>query len=366
MEEKKASRNGLVDVMRLGFAGMVMMYHFYSNGKIYFPGGYLGVEFFSILAGFLMFSAWDRQCVAARPIEERQRYWLGYMKKRYIRFFWYCLVAFIFEFIVVRIWHDGLHSAAGICDALSDDIWEILLVKMNGLTHGKHLLNAPAWTMGCMLFADFFVLGMLVFWERPFQYLIMPLSIIFGIGWWMNLENNSILGFHTFSTFGMIRVYLLTCCGMLSYNICKRLKASSFSKEGKGLLTFAEVGGYILCILISCYRNSREYQFCFILIVTITLAASFSRKSFAGSILPANNFTSFCAELSLGIYLNHHTVWRLFRYIYGDVNDLYRQKFVFLYCALAVALAYTYIMRGVFKMLPIVKEKLKSVLLEQS
>lgn len=358
-------RNGLIDVMRLVFAGLVMMYHFYAGTRKHFPGGWFGVEFFVILAGFLMFSAWERKQGSRLPLKERCDYWLDYIKRRYFRFFWYALVSFLAMFLIVRVWHDQMQGIK-MLDKLSRDIWEILLLIMNGLNRGKTLLNGSAWTLGCILLAEFFVLGMLVFWERPFLYFIMPLSIIFGSGWWMNLESDSILVFHTFSTFGMIRVYLLTCCGILSYNICKRLKASSFSKVGMELLTIAEVSGYMLCILISCYRNSREYQFCFILITTITLAISFSRKSFAGSMLPANNFTNFCAELSLGIYLTHDIVLKVFKYTYPNVNDLYRQKFVFLYCALAVALAYTYIMRGVFKMLPIVKEKLKSVLLEQS
>ena len=43
MEERKTPRNGLIDVMRLGFAGIVMMYHFYSSGKKHFPGGFLGI-----------------------------------------------------------------------------------------------------------------------------------------------------------------------------------------------------------------------------------------------------------------------------------------------------------------------------------
>ena len=71
----------------------------------------------------------------------------------------------------------------------------------------------------------------------------------------------------------------------------------------------------------------------------------------------------------MSLYLTHRPVSRIFQDILfksDNVNDLYRQKFIFLYCALAIALAYTYIMRGVFKMLPIVKEKLKSVMLEQS
>ena len=55
MKEEKVNRNGLIDIMRLGFAALVMMFHFYSNGKKHFPGGFLGVEFFAILAGFLMY-----------------------------------------------------------------------------------------------------------------------------------------------------------------------------------------------------------------------------------------------------------------------------------------------------------------------
>lgn len=364
MGEKKAPRNGVVDVMRLGFAGLVMMYHFYSGTRRHFPGGWFGVEFFVILAGFLMFSAWEGKRIALLPQEKRKNYWFSYMKKRYARFFWYALISFLGMLVIVRIWHDQMWGIS-ILDKLSRDIWEILLLIMNGFNRGKTLLNGSAWTLGCMLFAEFFIQGMLVFHERHFLHFLMPVSIVLGSGWWMNLESDSILVFHTFFTFGMFRVYLLTCCGILSYVLCKKLKAKNFSNVGRGLLTIAELGGYMLCILISCYRNSREYQFCFILIATVVLAVSFSGKSFAGSMLPANRFTNFCAEYSLGLYLTHDIVLKVFKYTYVDLNDMYRQKFIFLYCALTVALGYTYIMRGVFKMLPIVKEKLKRVMLER-
>ena len=365
MDEKKVPRNGLIDVMRLGFAVLIMMYHFYSNGKKHFPGGFLGVEFFVILAGFLMFSAWDRHQVSKVPLEKRQQYWLGYMKKRYIKFFWYNLIAFVMVFLAGRIWCDQLHSVVGISDALSEDVWEILLVNMSGLNRGKYPLNVPAWTMSCMLFAEFFLLGMLVFLEKPFLTFLMPLSLIAGIGYWANLEVVSIRAFHTFLTFGVLRVYLLMCAGVCSYWICQKIKAVPFSTIGRWVLTGAELTGYTVCMLIALYRNSRYYQFCFILVTTFVLAVSFSGKSFAGSILPANGLTNFCAELSLNLYLSHAAVLHIFWYFFQDPNELYRQKFVFLCCALAAALGYTYIMRGVFKMLPIVKEKLKRVMLER-
>lgn len=366
MEIKKTPRNGMVDIMRLGFAGIVMMYHFYSNGEKHFAGGFFGVEFFMILAGFLMFSHRDSSDIASLSLPGRQSYWLDYMKKRYYRFFWCCLVAFALVFLVVQVWRDKLHGCVAICDRLSGDIWEILLVKMSGINRGGALLNSSAWTMSCMLIVEFFVMGMLTFWERPFLTFLMPLSIIAGIGYWSNLESTSSTLFHTFFTFGTLRVYLLICMGVVSYCICKKIRTLCFTRIGRWVLTVAELLGYTICVTITLYRNWRNYQFCFMLVVIAVLAISFSGKSFAGSILPANTFTNFCAEFSLSVYLTHLAVLKAFQYIYEDINDLYRQKFVFLFCALVVALAYTYIMRGVFKMLPIMKEKLKSVMLEQS
>ena len=362
MKGTKISRNGIIDIMRLGFAGIVMMYHFYSSGKKHFPGGFLGVEFFVILAGFLMFSAWERHQVSGLPLDKRRQYWLNYMKRRYARFFGYSLVAFILIFFVVRVWENKGHNIA---EKLTVDIWEILLVKMFGLNRDELCLNGPAWTLSCMLFAEFLILGMLTFYEQQYLAFLMPLSICFGTGYWMNIGNQDARFFHTFFTFGMLRIYVLTCCGILSYWICKKIKAVPFSTIGRWVLTGAELTGYTVCMLIVLYRNSRYYQFCFMLVTTLVLAVSFSGKSFAGSILPANGLTNFCAELSLSVYLTHYTVLRVFRYLYEDINELYRQKFVFLCCALAAALGYTYIMRGVFKMLPIVKEKLKRVMLER-
>lgn len=312
-----------------------------------------------------MFSAWDRHQVSKVPLEKRQQYWLGYMKKRYIRFFWLCLPAFLLIFFIVRIWKGELAGIAKICDALSGDIWEILLVKMNGLNRGVWQLHTNTWTMSCMLFAEFFILGMLTFLEKPFLSFIMPLSLMAGIGYWANLKVVDIWAFHTFFTFVVLRVYLLMCVGVLSYLLCQRIKNISFSTIGRWVLTTAELSGYTVCMLIALYRNSIYYQFCFILITALVLAVSFSPKSFAGSALPANGFTNFCAELSLNLYLSHGAVLYSFRYLFKDVDDLYRQKYVFLFCALAAALAYTYIMRGVFKLLPIIKEKLRSAMLEE-
>ena len=62
----------------------------------------------------------------------------------------------------------------------------------------------------------------------------MPLSVIFGIGYWMNVENTSVWKFHTFFTFGMLRIYILSCIGIFSYLLCKKLKEILFPMRDGG------------------------------------------------------------------------------------------------------------------------------------
>lgn len=365
MKNKKMARNGLIDIMRLVFALLITMYHFYSNGEEHFPGGRFGVEFFMILAGFLLLASWENRNISTLPVEERQSYWMNYMKKRYSHFFCFALAAFIVAFVIMRIWHQQIYDIAGICDKLSGDIWEVMLVKMNGLNKGTAMINTPTWTLSCMLFVEFFILGMLTLCKRLFLSFLVPLSVIFGTGYWMNLKSIDIRLFHTFFTFGMLRVYVLMCFGIFSYKISQKIKLISFSKTGRSLLTVAELTGYTICLLICFFRDSRNYQFCFILIATFAVGVSFSGKSFAGSlILPAKRLASFCAEFSFSLYLTHYPILRIFQYTYEDVSDLYQQKFVFLLLVLSAALAYMLFMRGVLKILPTVKQKLKSVILE--
>ena len=183
------SRNGFVDILRIVFAFLVVEFHFWGSGEGAYHLGKLGVEFFVILSGFFFFSSYSRQIWNATTLGDRLNYWKNYMKKRYFRFFWYALVAFILVFIVKRVWWEGISSVGEFADKMSGDIWEILLVKMSGLNREKGLLNGPAWTLSSMLIAEFFILGMLIWAKRFFLSLFMPLSLLGGVGFWINMES---------------------------------------------------------------------------------------------------------------------------------------------------------------------------------
>lgn len=63
MEKQKVSRNGMIDIMKLYFTLMVMFFH---TGK-FFKGGYIAVDFFFIVSGYLMAHSMEKYKSASLP-----------------------------------------------------------------------------------------------------------------------------------------------------------------------------------------------------------------------------------------------------------------------------------------------------------
>lgn len=361
---KKAARNGFVDVMRLVFALLILVYHFYSDGAKHFYSGYLGVEFFAILSGSLLFAGWFRKRPQMDEPERRLEYFKKYMKKRYLAFFIYTAGPFWATFLVTRIWYGKVNSLATLLDTLSRDIWDFFLITMIGINQSESFLTTVAWTLMSMLIAEFCVLGCMTLFERPYLNFFIHLSIIAGFGFWANTDMSAIK-VHTFFTSGTLRIYILTCVGFYVYWLSQHISGISFTRIGAFLLTILEMAGYSCCLLIVCLRRTLYYNFCFILLISLCLAISLSGKSYSAKMITENRITRFCAEFSLYLYVTQLTVLRFFRANYPDVNELYRQKFIFLFVAIAVALIFMYLTRGALKVGAAVKRRIEPALVRK-
>lgn len=368
MKQVKAKqRNGFIDILRVMFALLLVEYHFHESGEFGYQMGKIGVEFFVVLSGFLFFTGWRRALEPDAQLEKQLQYWKSYMIKRFFRFFWYALVAFAAAFLVVRVWRDGIHSFSGLADALSGDIWEISLVTMNGLNRGKYLLNGPAWTLSSMLLAEFFILGMLTWGKSKFFLsFFMPASMLCGFGYWVNMADASIKQFLGLFTFGTLRVYLLICCGIISYlfyeNVLKQLQFTVF---GKWILTLIEILLYTGVFVIACERSTRNWQYVCICAITIAIAISFSNHSYTAVVFKSNRITNFLADYSLGIFLTHMTVLDVFEEIYPKVEIRLNYEMNFMVVMLVVSFVYTIFMYGFMRALPGIGKIISKMLLIQ-
>ncbi len=365
-QQKK--RNGIVDVLRVVFALIVLEFHFFQADSSGWTLGKIGVEFFVILSGFLFYGGYMRW-FSGRENQARQeslQYVKQYMAKRYFRFFWYSLIAFVFAFLVIRIGINADRGEHKIMDRLSGDVWEILLVKSSGLNRGRNLLNGPAWTLSSMLIAEFFILSMLTWGRKFFLSCFMPLSILFGMGYWINMPDASQTLFLGLFTFGTMRVYLLTCFGIIAWYLCQSLKRIEFTKFGRILLCLVEWTAYLGVLYIAYSRATRNWQYCCIAALVIAFAISFSGHSFVPRFLQGNKFTNFLGDYSLGIYLVHHPVTCIFKEIWPDYAQRYAYEKEYILICMALALAYTLFMRLFIKLLPKVKSVCKRLVIAQA
>lgn len=307
-------RNGAIDVYKFIFSITIVFYH----ATDWMPLGSLGVEFFVIVAGVMMLLGYERFKKDNSKKDERLLYPCRYAKKRFWRFFPYSTAAFVIAFCIIRIyrtisqgWEMNVHT---ILKWLSDDIWEIFLVKMTGLNNDNDFLNGPAWSLSAMLIAEFFILVILVRWEKHFATCIAPLMLMIGFGFWRHIPVAAHELWIGFATFGVLRVVLLYCIAYYCFIIIKKLQKIKFTSTGKRLLTLAE--GVCLCmtLVIMRYAESRNFRWCAILFVAIMIVIALSGSSHSMKIFHDSKYTRYLGKISFGIFLVHWPILKLFQY----------------------------------------------------
>lgn len=313
-----------------------MFFHFYLQTNEHLIGGSGGVEFFVLVASMFFYAKFYRNQSSGQPIRDN----LAYGRKRLLRFLPYTTVAFVIAFIAYRVipyWIAGKEMTfLQLYKWLSKDLWELLLVSMCGLNKGAAFLNVAAWTLSAMLICEVVVWGLLQYNEKLFRTLIAPCSILAILGYWINMENGDYKLHVGFTTFGVLRVFLIMCIGYYVYHFAVQLSEKQFSKQGRLALTVAE----FLCLGISLLNmnnfSSLYFRYENILLFCVMVTIAYSGQSYSGKICGPAVLTKHLGELSLGIYLVHYSVLKIFRLLYEDPYKMYSHKFAYL---LAVLLA---------------------------
>ena len=338
-------RNPSIDIYKFFFSLMIAIFHFYgrSTPREHFPLGGVIVEFFVLASGVFFYSKWER---VKQKNKITELYPYEYAKKRFLRFFPYNLAGVIFAFLVRRIYlyqaDGGVVTIGKIVRWLSSDIWEIILIKMNGLNKNAGLLNAPAWTISAMFIVEFVIVCLLVNREKLFYTVICPISILVGYGFWRHVENGGNEIWIGFTTFGVLRVFLVMCLAWYCYQLAEFIKKAQYTQKGIWILTFCEVICYCSVLLIVMYGTTRNFKWVAtgFLLFAVSLSASQKTYIYTLSMKLNHTFTSWLGRLSVDIYLAHGTIIYLFTHFYPDKYDMYRQKFIYMLLCLAVAIIF--------------------------
>ena len=310
-----ASMNNDIALFKFIYCWYIVFYHFFQAEDGLFIGGYYGVEFYVLVAGIFFFRAYERQAESGSLMTPGE-----YFKKRFSRLFPWAFTAFLFTLLLVRrtFFLHGF-SFETLLDFFSDDIWEILLLKWNGMNIGNSLmLNVPAWTMSSLLLVGFFLWCVLYYHHREYLGFIMPVSLLIGYGFWRHLPEAYAGTWVGFTTVGTLRTYLAMCMGYYSLQLSKKLADIPFNDLGSFLLSIVELIGHGFLIFAMLNRDTRNYQWLCTLVIFLVCAIALSGKSTLCRVLNRSRFIPYLQKLSLSVYLVHFGTFELYHLAFGE------------------------------------------------
>lgn len=340
------------------YSWIIILFHLSNETALHWNGGYFGVDFYLLVAGYFMFSSYNGQ-IEKGELQSPYRY----LKKRFFRLFPWCLTAFLFAVCIRYGVIERIHSPVILLDRFSGDIWEILMIKWSGINNGLNLVNGPDWTMSSMCIAGFLIWSCLYIDKRRFLYLLMPLSLMLGFGVWQHLSSASVDAWTGFTTFGTMRAWLVMCLSYYSVCLVKHMQKTPFNFKGKTLLTATEVLIHIFVIVVMMHRASKYYQWMIILLFMIEISIAMSGHSYLSKLLQGNRFIEYLGELSMSLFLMHSPLMHLFSWKYDMTAWSYVQLIPFFITVLVAAIIHHAFTKWIISVARAWKDRLRKLVI---
>ena len=343
-------RNGEIDFFRFIFAILVVFYHFNSNFKFeFFVNGYIGVEFFFVVSGYLMARHVSLRYVDTRDLniiaDETWSYLLNKTKSFYSYYISVILLQVIVRNIIVN--HSGI-AKLGYSFLQSIPTFTLTFMGLNG-SAGFYVGNT--WYLSAMLIAIFLLYPLLL---RNYKFsveIVFPFFSLFILGYLL-ATNNSIDNWQGWSgllLFGVLRAVAEMALGgslfQLSQVIGKERPLILISNKPltRVIVTIFKVFCYSVVILFAYGKLfGEEFKPSFglhaLLFCSIGILLSFSN---AGYCIPDGKITRYLGKISLPIFIYHGFIrWTVWDYIGHSISAKLFAALIFLSVIASVALMY--------------------------
>lgn len=300
--KNETGRNCTIDLMKFAFTLLIMLYH---TMRI-FRGGYIAVEFFFLVSGYLMVKSMKRETHHA---ESLGRETIQFILHKALSIFPYFIIAWIFSFVITAfVQHYNFNKAV---TELFLSPYNFLCLGMAGFYDMGHRVQA-SWYISAMLLAMFILFPIRKKLGDMYDFVIAPLLFLFFLGYCYQHKNGfSIMTvgydnfFHVYN--GLLRAIAEIAIGATCYRATKFLTNIEINKKQKCFITFLEWFGYIIAFYCAFWWSSSNKDFSIIFWLIISITISFSQKSFTANIFN-NKSINFLGEFSLALYLMHEVV----------------------------------------------------------
>lgn len=310
---KRTEKNGKIELLRFFFAMAIVLYHcqrhYLNIDKSYihfafFPRGYIGVEFFFLLTGFLMakkiYKLNSTAVVGAAEVD------LGLET---VQFTWqkikailpWHLTSFAMVFAATAVLEK--YSVQDTLKAFLASVPNLFLFNKTGFNFSNP--NRVEWYITCMIFAGMILYPLCRKYYSMFVHVIAPVGGLFLLGY---LTEN----FGTFCGASnwngivftcMIRAVAEIALGTTVFEISRVLHEKQFSDSRRKLLTLLEIAGYLYVVLFILSTLDTRYEIYAVFAMMMAMALTFSGQVY-GNEMFNNRLCYLLGKASLPIYLN--------------------------------------------------------------
>lgn len=170
-------KNRAIEFYRFLAIVCIAVFHFniqFTGEYLFLKGGYLGVEFFFILSGYLLICTYKKK---DRP-DTAWEFWIRRIKHLYPPFFLMVILFILFD-ILVRHY---INSPIELAMRLSDELWELLLLQDIGIP-GVFSCEGSLWFL-CSLSINLYVIYYLLLrYEDVYLNFLIPIFCILAYGY---------------------------------------------------------------------------------------------------------------------------------------------------------------------------------------
>lgn len=322
MESCGNRRNSTIDILRVLFAVVIALFHIaevyplqISNKISLFAQGAIGVEFFSVVTGFLMAQSVKKRLEEKSfEIGKETAYYVG---RKYIKIFPYHLFSFVISLFLYLLWNsNSLFDKVRIVFFSFSDLF---MLNMTGLYSLK--LNVPAWYLSSMFISLLILYPVIRAKYDLFVHVLSPVFVLFCAGW-MSLTTESMRGIEMWCGImykGTLRVGMGIALGSICFGVCQVIRGKKLTPKVKTVLSILEITGYAVTFLYSCMNLSEQGYFVIFFIIAASITLTFSNVTVTRDI----NFLRGKAKLenlSLAIFLNQTYCATIIKHIINQYN----------------------------------------------
>lgn len=336
MEKRK---NGKIELVRFLFTMAIVLYHcqrYYLKKKVYwghfsfFAKGYIGVEFFFLVTGFLMAKSVYKQISDPAAAADLGRETVSFVWKKIKAILPCHFAAFGLILVVTAVYKQ--QTFRQFLKAIFNSVPGLLLFSKTGFNFGN--VNRVEWYLICMIFSLMILYPVCRKYYSVYVYIMAPVGGLFLLGY-LTQNYGSLVGGGASSWNGvvftcMLRALAEISLGAMCFEIARRLGEIRLQKRQKVLLTILENGCYLFAFLFVVSTLDGKYGIYALLALILAVTLSFSGVTFGGELFN-NRLCYFLGANSLVIYLSQVLPLDM-------VNDLFSDKSGYTKTLLMVAL----------------------------